>query len=49
LEDWIGKGVVPERPLPQGINVVTKILSDFEIKQSNVDALNNEKNWTSSQ
>jgi len=49
LEDWIGKGVIPEKPLPQGINVVTKILSDFEIKQSNVDALNNEKNWTSSQ
>lgn len=47
LEDWIGEGVIPKRPLTKGVNVVTKILSDFEIAQANVDKLNSNKVWTS--
>jgi carbamoyl-phosphate synthase large subunit len=47
LEDWIGKGVIPEKQLPRDVNVVTKILTDFEIKQSNVDTLLREKIWES--
>ena len=45
LEDWIGVGVFPKKQLPEGVNVVTKILSDFEIVQSNVDMLNSNKVW----
>lgn len=48
LEDWIGEGVIPKKMLPQGVNVLTKILSDFEIKQANVDKLSREKIWISS-
>lgn len=47
LEDWIGEGVIPKKQLPEGVNVITKILSDFEIVQSNVDALNSNKVWAS--
>jgi hypothetical protein len=45
LEDWIGEGIIAKTQLPEGVNVVTKILSDFEIVQSNVDVLTNKKVW----
>jgi len=47
LEDWIEEGVIPEKPLPKGMNVVTKILTDFPIKKSDVYKLNKEQVWTS--
>jgi len=48
MEDWMGKGVITKNHLPQDINVITKILADYEIKQSNVDTLLREKIWEAS-
>lgn len=48
LNEWIGKGTVLQKKVNQEVNVVTKILSDFEIKQANVDTLKSEKVWVSS-
>jgi len=45
LEDWIGEGVILKKQLPIGVNVVTKILSDFEITQANVDSLDSNRVW----
>ena len=45
IEDWIEKGIVVKHPHSVGINVVTKILSDFKIEQGHVDALEEHKVW----
>ena len=45
LKDWIGEGAIKKKQLPVGVNVVTKILSDFEIIQTNVDSLESNRVW----
>lgn len=45
LNDWIGKGTIPDTPLPKGNKVVTKILADYAINQSNIDELTNNIVW----
>jgi len=45
INNWVEEKVVPETSVPQGINLVTKILSDFGIKQSNMDILNQNRVW----
>lgn len=48
INDWIGEEVIPMGNIPDGVRVVTKILSDFEIKQANVEILEKEKVWSCS-
>jgi carbamoylphosphate synthase large subunit len=45
INDWIGEEVVPTQ-MQEGVNVVTKILSDFEIVEAHIDTLEKEKVWS---
>jgi len=45
ITDWLGEGIMPENTSGQDSDIVTKILSDFGIKQSDMDLLSNNKVW----
>lgn len=46
INDWIGEEVIPINRIPDGVKVVTKILSDFKIAEANVDDLEKDKVWS---
>jgi carbamoyl-phosphate synthase large subunit len=46
INDWMSNDIISNTVYPKGNKVVTKILADYPINQSNVDQLINKKVWT---
>lgn len=45
INDWVGEGTIPGRNVPAGNKVVTRILADYPINESNVNKLLYDKVW----